>query len=89
MAARTVSKTISRRIGQRRKHRLIDENGQHIHTWRIESPNGPVSTGTCVCGETKQFSNSSEDSIWDKTEGRSRWNDMGIAKRRRDDVSSS
>ena len=55
----------------------------HIHHWLIEAPNGPLSIGACACGETREFRNSSEDSIWDRTEGRSRWNDMGISRRRR------
>ncbi|MCC6382367.1 MAG: hypothetical protein IT304_07645 [Dehalococcoidia bacterium] len=30
----------------------------HYHRWRIEEPNGPVSTGVCkICGQTKQFKN--------------------------------
>lgn len=32
----------------------------HTHRWRIGMPNGPVSMGTCACGETKQFRNSGE-----------------------------
>ena len=55
----------------------------HNHHWLIEAPNGPLSVGTCACGETREFRNSSEDSIWDRAEGRSRWNDMGISRRRR------
>ena len=34
------------------------EAGQHLHRWRIEEPNGPISTGVCkVCGATKEFKN--------------------------------
>lgn len=56
------------------------------HQWMIEPPNGPMSIGVCLlCRESKEFRNSSEDSIWDKNEGRSRWNDMGVSKRRRAD----
>ena len=30
----------------------------HFHRWRIDEPNGPVSTGTCkVCGQSRQFKN--------------------------------
>jgi translation initiation factor IF-1 len=30
----------------------------HFHRWRIDEPNGPISTGTCkVCGKTRQFKN--------------------------------
>ena len=65
------------------KTRLKTEASTHIHHWTIDAPNGPMSLGVCSCGETKEFRNSSEDSIWDRQEGRSRWNDMGISKRRR------
>ncbi len=34
------------------------ESTMHFHRWRIDEPNGPVSTGTCKdCGATKQFKN--------------------------------
>ncbi|HJP40831.1 MAG TPA: hypothetical protein QGF35_03905 [Dehalococcoidia bacterium] len=30
----------------------------HLHRWRIEEPNGPVSKGACkVCGAEKEFKN--------------------------------
>ncbi|MCY3920754.1 MAG: hypothetical protein OXG38_13275 [Chloroflexi bacterium] len=59
-------------------------SGTCHHHWLIDSPNGPISTGHCkLCGCERQFPNSSEDSIWDGAEGRSRWNDMGISRRRR------
>jgi hypothetical protein len=30
----------------------------HLHRWRIEEPNGPVSRGVCkTCGTTKEFKN--------------------------------
>ena len=54
------------------------------HHWMIDAPNGPISVGHCkLCGGERQFPNSSEDSIGDGAEGRSRWNDMGISRRRR------
>jgi len=54
------------------------------HHWVIDPPNGPTSSGNCkLCGLKRRFPNSSEDSIWDGAEGRSRWNDMGISRRRR------
>ena len=54
------------------------------HHWLIDPPSGPISTGHCkLCGCERKFPNSSEDSIWDGAEGRSRWNDMGISRRRR------
>ena len=40
------------------------KQGSNCH-WRIESPNGPESTGTCrKCGIKKQFRNSFEYSSW-------------------------
>lgn len=75
------TKAIKAPSGRRRKAQT--EQPQHIHHWVVESPNGPFSIGTCSCGESKEFRNSSEDSIWDRVEGRSRWNDMGISRRRR------
>ncbi len=31
---------------------------QHFHRWRIEEPNGQISTGVCkTCGATKEFKN--------------------------------
>ncbi len=40
------------------------KEGSNCH-WRIESPNGPESTGTCrKCGAKKQFRNSFEYSSW-------------------------
>jgi hypothetical protein len=30
----------------------------HLHRWRIDEPNGPISRGVCkVCGAEKQFKN--------------------------------
>lgn len=74
MASKTATK---------KRERKPAAEASHIHHWLIEAPNGPLSIGACACGETREFRNSSEDSIWDRTEGRSRWNDMGISRRRR------
>ena len=69
---------------KKRTRRTATAEAVHNHHWLLESPNGPLSIGTCSsCGETREFRNSSEDSIWDRNEGRSRWNDMGITNRRR------
>ena len=69
---------------KKRTRRTATAETGHNHHWLLESPNGPLSIGTCSsCGETREFRNSSEDSIWDRSEGRSRWNDMGITNRRR------
>jgi len=37
------------------------------HFWRIDSPNGPVSTGVCSkCGEAREFTNSIPGTGWDR-----------------------
>lgn len=33
----------------------------HVHRWRIATPNGPQSEGTCECGSTRQFWNAQEE----------------------------
>ncbi len=93
MATKTASKSQGRAKRARAKASTSGEAGRlttsarrraHNHHWVISAPNGPTSTGTCkVCGENRVFPNSSEDSIWDGAEGRSRWNDMGISRRRK------
>jgi len=50
------------------------------HHWKIESPNGATSSGVCkLCGEVKEFSNSSTDSIWENenSDGGNRWRGRG------------
>ena len=38
-----------------------------VHHWMIDSPNGPVSMGTCkVCGMSSEFKNSIQGSGWDR-----------------------
>ena len=40
-----------------------------VHHWKIETPTGTESAGSCIrCGESRQFRNSSPD--WDKFRGR-------------------
>ena len=73
----------------RRKRAAAPKGKQHIHHWLIAPPNGPVSNGECSCGATREFRNSTDDSIWDRTEGRSRWNDMGVSRRRKAEDGSS
>ncbi len=49
------------------------------HHWRIASPNGATSVGTCKrCGAVREFQNSSTDSIWesDSSDG-NRWRGRG------------
>ncbi len=44
-----------------------------VHHWMIDSPNGPVSRGTCkVCGESSEFKNSIQGSGWDRESPRSK-----------------
>ena len=39
-----------------------------VHHWTIESPNGKESTGVCKrCGSTKNFANSTESVMWERT----------------------
>lgn len=91
MATKTVQKAKGRATRKRatpkgaaaEARRKTTRRGPHQHHWLIEAPNGPTSVGKCkTCGRRKDFPNSSEDSIWDGAEGRSRWNDMGISRRR-------
>jgi hypothetical protein len=45
------------------------------HHWKIAPPNGATSLGKCkVCGEVREFRNSSADSIWDNDSGESGFN---------------
>lgn len=45
------------------------------HHWKIAPPNGATSMGKCtVCGEEREFRNSSADSIWDNDSGESGFN---------------
>ena len=84
MAVTTAVKRASRTTTKRgpRAHRVSPLSC--AHHWLIAAPNGPTSAGTCKnCGTTRDFPNSSEESIWDGAEGRSRWNDMGRSRRRR------
>ena len=38
-----------------------------VHFWQIESPNGPISAGTCkLCGEMREFRNSMYSSTWSR-----------------------
>lgn len=37
----------------------------HTHNWKIAIANGPTSTGTCNCGEVKEFQNSVQGGNFD------------------------
>jgi hypothetical protein len=40
------------------------------HHWIIESPRGALSAGHCkVCGEEREFRNSTSDYVWDNDSG--------------------
>ncbi|HLZ69835.1 MAG TPA: hypothetical protein VKV26_07990 [Dehalococcoidia bacterium] len=63
---------------------LPEQDGEDLqpvcqHHWRIASPNGATSVGTCKrCGAVREFQNSSTDSIWesDSSDG-NRWRGRG------------
>ena len=45
------------------------------HHWKIAPPNGATSMGTCkLCGEEREFRNSSTDSIWENDSSESGFN---------------
>ncbi len=70
--------------GEKSREATMARRRAHEHHWLLDAPNGPVRTGKCkLCGKRRNFPNSSEDSIWDGADGRSRWNDMGISRRRK------
>jgi hypothetical protein len=52
------------------------------HHWRIEAPNGATSHGICkLCGEEREFANSSSDSIWENdSNDNNRWRGRGRNK---------
>ena len=42
------------------------------HHWKIDSPRGALSQGTCKrCGEIREFRNSTTDYVWDEDSGQS------------------
>jgi hypothetical protein len=44
------------------------------HHWVIASPDGEMSLGRCkVCGAEKEFPNSAEDYLWERSVPQSRW----------------
>jgi hypothetical protein len=51
------------------------------HHWVIASPNGEMSLGRCkVCGAEKEFPNSAEDYLWERSVPQSRWTGRSDAK---------
>ena len=58
------------------------------HHWLIESPRGAMSNGRCkICGEERQFRNSTADYIWedDSSSGYGRWQGVRSVPRASDD----
>ena len=52
----------------------VEAPSDHAHRWRIETPDGEFSRGTCsVCGAEKMFPNSAEDYLWEREVPKSRW----------------
>lgn len=54
------------------------------HYWMLEPANGPCSAGTCTrCGVTREFRNSTESVMWERSEDRAaRPDDFGSATKR-------
>lgn len=52
--------------------------GSCRHHWIIESPRGTLSDGRCkLCGEERQFRNSTSDYIWDDDSSSSGFRSLG------------
>jgi hypothetical protein len=52
------------------------------HHWVIASPNGEMSVGRCkVCGAEKEFPNSAEDYLWERSVPQSRWTGRADAQK--------
>jgi hypothetical protein len=64
---------------ERPAEELVPEAPVCRHHWRIESPNGATSVGSCKrCGEVREFQNSSTDSIWENdSDSGNRWRGRG------------
>ena len=52
----------------------------HVHHWRIDTPNGPVSEGRCRCGTRRTFRNS-YDALAAHAHGHAPINEQKIAAR--------
>lgn len=52
----------------------LTEGPTCVHHWVIASPDGEMSVGRCkVCGVEKEFPNSAEDYLWERSVPQSRW----------------
>jgi hypothetical protein len=53
---------------------VVTEGPVCAHHWVIAAPNGETSTGRCkVCGLEKEFPNSADDYLWERSVPQSRW----------------
>ena len=60
---------------------VVDAGPTCAHHWVIASPDGEMSTGKCkVCGAEKEFPNSAEDYLWERSVPQSRWTGRSDAK---------
>ncbi len=51
------------------------------HHWVIAAPDGEMSAGTCkICGLVKEFPNSADDYLWERSVPQSRWTGRADAK---------
>lgn len=52
----------------------VAEKPTCAHHWVIAAPNGAMSVGRCKrCGTEKEFPNSAEDYLWERSVPQSRW----------------
>ncbi|HXK34388.1 MAG TPA: hypothetical protein VNM91_10285 [Dehalococcoidia bacterium] len=73
-------KTMGRRLRAVRheeapaEDRPLTEGPTCVHHWVIAAPNGEMSVGRCkLCGLEKEFPNSAEDYLWERSVPQSRW----------------
>ena len=67
---------------RKRETAIVVEVGACRHHWLIESPHGALSDGRCkLCGEERQFRNSTSDYIWDD-DSSSRYGSLGGVRSR-------
>lgn len=58
-------------IEKRRPEAIVEVEAPTCqHHWKIDSPRGALSKGTCKrCGEEREFRNSTADYVWDDDSG--------------------
>lgn len=58
-----------------------------VHHWMLETPDGPMSEGTCKkCGEKKEFSNSLYTGNWHTNNSLGARNKLSAAQRHQDSL---